>query len=81
MAFLVVLVAGILFATLWGMTAYFSNKVDEVKAKGTTEEELLRYRTIDELVKKLQDLSDSGEVTYFSMSDIRKVADEMKDLK
>ena len=63
---------------------YASGKLNDKPETGKmnlSAEELLRYKTIDEMVRKLQNVADSGEVNYFSMDDIRKVADEMKGIK
>lgn len=44
-----------------------------------TNQELNRYKTLDEVRRKFKEMSDSGEVNYFSMDDVDRIIDELKN--
>jgi len=44
-------------------------------------DELMRYKVLDEVNRKFRELAQSGEVSYFSLDDVNKIIDELKDNK
>lgn len=72
-----------IFVFIWAMV--FITIIANILRKNNSPEsnisnrKLLRYKTLDEARKRFKEVADSGEVNYFTIDDIDRIIEELKD--
>lgn len=76
---MVQILLGIWFVVVIGLIIFKVAKSEGQTGIDLSHDDLIRYKTLDEVRKKCREISESGEVTYFSLEDIDKIVDGLKE--
>jgi len=69
---------GIWFLMVIGLVVWKAMRPEMQAKNDVSHDDLIRYKALDEVRRKCREVTESGEVSYFTLDDIDRIIDELK---